>query len=264
MKIKFRNFLIFAIAVIMGGCGVINKGSESKSDIKRKNPTVIGDLAHDEENPWGYRIYIEEDGKYVPFIVLTSNYNGNCLLLREFLLDDLYSYNSSGEYGSYYNGSNIDKFLNENYYLEISESTRRLIAESEIEITSKSAIDTHNDKIEIIKRYIFILSANEVNGALGSITLKEGKTLDYFKTIENRIAMFENLSTCSWMLRTPALEGGNTIMGISYNGSIGMGGINTIAGISENAVRPAFCISTDIPIIQSEDIIEGEKVFCIN
>ncbi len=43
-----------------------------------------------------------------------------------------------------------------------------------------------------------------------------------------------------------------------------MGGINTIAGISENAVRPAFCISTDIPIIQSEDIIEGEKVFCIN
>lgn len=225
MKIKFRNFLIFAIAVIMGGCGVINKGSESKSDIKRKNPTVIGDLAYDEENPWGYRIYIEEDGKYVPFIVLTSNYNGNCLLLREFLLDDLYSYNSSGEYGSYYNGSNIDKFLNENYYLEISESTRRLIAESEIEITSKSAIDTHNDKIEIIKRYIFILSANEVNGAL---------------------------------------VGGNTIMGISYNGSIGMGGINTIAGISENAVRPAFCISTDIPIIQSEDIIEGEKVFCIN
>lgn len=44
---------------------------------------------------------------------------------------------------------------------------------SEIEISTKKAIDTHEKETETIMRNIFLLSANEVNGSLGSISLKE-------------------------------------------------------------------------------------------
>jgi len=215
---------------------------------------TVGEIAFDNDNPQGYQIYLEEDDSLVPFIVLTSDYNGNCLVLREHLLDDSISYNVSGEYGSYYNGSNVDVFLNEDYYFRLSEKLQRLIITTEVEITSQNAIDTHTDDMETIMRNIFLLSANEVNASLSRVALKEGEILSYFKNNKNRIATFSNLKTGSWMLRTPALRDGNTIIGVADNGIIGMGGINSIVGYSDSAVRPSFCIPSDTPITQSDNV----------
>ena len=255
--------LTFALLfLIIGGIIIYNK-SKKTIDKTKEFPTTIGDIAYDENSKWGYHIYFEEDNELTPFIVLTSNYNGNCLVLREFLLEDSQPYNSPGEYGAYYKDSKIDNFLNQEYYSSLSKSVKKLIVTSEIEITPKKSIDTHTKDIETIKRNIFLLSANEIGDSLGSIALKEGNTLSYFKKIQNRVATYEDLEADSWWLRTPVLSNNNNVITIGDDGSMGIGGINTIDGISEIAVRPAFCIPSNTHIILNNDVIDEENIFTI-
>ncbi len=61
-------------------------------------PKVLSDLAYDVNEAFGYTVYIEENGKPTPYLVLTNNYGGNVLLLRQRLLDDLVKYNDDGFY----------------------------------------------------------------------------------------------------------------------------------------------------------------------
>ncbi|MBF1005936.1 MAG: hypothetical protein HXK79_02225, partial [Lachnospiraceae bacterium] len=57
-----------------------------------------------------YRVYIKEDGKYVPFLVIDNGYEeGSTLILREEILAETKRMN---EYSSYYKDSEIDRFLN--------------------------------------------------------------------------------------------------------------------------------------------------------
>ena len=79
----------------------------------RKEVTKISDLAYDENKESGYTVYIQENSKYVPYLVLTNNYNGNTLLLRKDILDELRAYN---DYFAYYKDSIIDKYLNNEFY----------------------------------------------------------------------------------------------------------------------------------------------------
>ncbi len=260
MKYIYQAAVISAMFLLLCGCGEDSRGSEELSDRSIDQPLTVGEIAVDNCNSQGYRICIEENGDLVPFIVLTSNYNGYCLLLREGLLDDIVFYNVPGEYGSYYCGSNVDRFLNEDYYFRLSEKMQRLIVTTEVEITTKNAIDTHADDVETMMRNIFLLSANEVNASLSRLALKEGEPLSYFENNERRIAAFRNLETGPWMLRTPALRDGNTIVGVADNGMVGIGGINTIAGYSDSAVRPAFCIPIETPIMQSD---HAENIFVL-
>ena len=65
------------------------------------------------------------------------------------------------------------------------------------------------------------------------------------------------------MIRTPALEDGNTVIAVGYDGSIGVGGINGLNEIYESSVRPAFCLSNETRIVQRDDIIDGQSIFCI-
>lgn len=254
MKRFLITILILLSALFVSGCSNI---------INTTPPSSVGEITYDNDDSWGYQIYLKENDKFVPFIVLSSDYNGNCLVMRKYLLENCISYNSPGEYGSYYNGSNVDSFLNNQYYPQLSEKLKSIIVESEIEITTKNAIDTHIKETETITRNIFLLSANEVNSSLSKVAVKEGEVLLYFKSIENRISTFENLEASSWMLRTAALSDGNTVIGVSESGSVGIGGINTINGLSENAIRPVFCIPTTTPIVVRDDVIEGQSVFCL-
>ncbi len=64
-------------------------------------PKVLSDLAYDVNEAFGYTVYIEENGKPTPYLVLTNNYEDNVLLLRKRLLDEFVMYN---EYGFYYDG----------------------------------------------------------------------------------------------------------------------------------------------------------------
>ena len=260
MKYFCRVFILCVILLFFVGCGASDSQEKRSSDVSERQPITVKDLAFNNGRLQGHRIYLKEDDQLVPFLVLTDDYDGNCLLLREFLLEDSVLYNSSGEYGSYYKDSEVDKFLNATYFNRLSEYTRQRIVSSKIEITTKNAIDTHVEETEVITRKLFLLSANEVNAGLGYVALKEGIPLSYFEKVENRIATYDNLEEGTWMLRTPALYDGSTTIGVACDGSVGMSGIGSTTRGLFSAVRPAFCIPSDTQITLRED---GEDIYYI-
>ena len=151
-----------------------------------------------------YRVYVKEDGKYVPFLVIANEYvPGSTLLLRESILSELRRVN---EYNSYYKDSEIDRFLNGEYYSTLKE-IHHLIKNTPIEIYSKDSIGFSGDETEYINRHIFLLSMKE----LGYEYENEGKKLDYFNKVENWISYYNGEATSwgrkgeatSWLLRTP-------------------------------------------------------------
>lgn len=122
MKKYLSTILILLSVLGLCGCGVHDEGNYNT----KNTPTSIYEIAYDYDASWGYHIYLEENDSLVPFIVLSSNYNGNCLVMREHLLDKCISYNSPGQYGSYYNGSNVDQFLNNQYYAQLSNNLKHI------------------------------------------------------------------------------------------------------------------------------------------
>ena len=89
------------------------------------------------KNKDDYRVYIKEDGKYVPFLVIDNGYEeGSTLLLREEILAETKRMN---EYRSYYKDSEIDRFLNGSYY-ENLKGIHSLIESTGVEIVKDEAI----------------------------------------------------------------------------------------------------------------------------
>ena len=133
-----------------------------------------------------YRVYIKEDGKYVPFLVIDNGYKeGSTLLLREEILAETKRMN---EYSSYYKDSEIDKFLNGSYFENLKEIHSH-IESTAVEIVKDEAIGSTGDGTEKINRNVFLLSAYE----LGFDMEKEGKRLGYFSNPNNRICyLMEN------------------------------------------------------------------------
>lgn len=41
---------------------------------------TIHDIAYDVNEKWGYTVYLEENGEYVPYLVLSGDYGGNVLV----------------------------------------------------------------------------------------------------------------------------------------------------------------------------------------
>ena len=145
MKKRILSGLII-ISLCFSLCSCRTEKSVSSRDVK-----ILKDLIYENNKTSTYRVYLEENNQYVPFIVLScENYKG-CLLLREYLLDERVCYNDAQEYASYYKNSNIDSYLNNEYIKSLSPQIQSCILTSDVEITSKEAIDTHKDFINIIK-----------------------------------------------------------------------------------------------------------------
>ena len=239
---------------IFGGCG-------------KKEYLVLRDIAYDEskDNPV---IYLKENDEYVPYLVLTSDYNGNVLLLREYLLPDLQQYkiHESGwthhEYGSYYETSSIDKFLNSSFYDTLSEATKGALVESVIEVTDLESYDEWNYKTHMISRKVFLLSAVELG--LGDYieytSAKEGNPLKYFKDGESsiRTAYLPDGTEWAYWTRTPHLWESFlvTVMGVEI--------LCNITADTCSGVRPAFCMGKETPIKESADVIAGEVVYVLD
>ena len=197
-----------------------------------------------------YRVYVKEDGKYVPFLVIANEYvPGSTLLLRESILSELRRVN---EYNSYYKDSEIDRFLNGEYYNKLKE-IHHLIKNTPIEIYSKEAIGFSGDETEYINRHIFLLSRKE----LCSDFENEGKELDYFNEVKNRISYY-NGKPMSWLLRTPVGSYFSAVFGVIDNGGVSIGN-----SFNEYGIRPAFCVDSSAKIKKKEGIVYGEKVYVL-
>ena len=197
-----------------------------------------------------YRVYIKEDGKYVPFLVIDNGYEkGSTLLLREEILAKTKRMN---EYSSYYKDSEIDRFLNGSYYENLKE-IHSLIESTAVEIVKDEAIGSTGDGTENINRNVFLLSAYE----LGFDMEKEGKRLGYFSIPDNRICYLDGEST-SWLLRTPNTWERSVVCCLLYDGALG-----SCNAYAKCGIRPAFCVDSLAKIKKKAGIVEGKEVYVL-
>lgn len=248
---KFSVITLFAIMILLSGCEYLNKNRQTVSQL----PELLEEIAYDAGSSWDYRLYLREEDQYISYLVLTNNYNGNCLLLRENLIDDDNIYNLPGDRAAYYENSEIDRYLNEVFIVSLPNELQQLIVDSEIIITARESLGVGGEETLNIQRKIFLLSYTELTTECSRTNLKEGQTLSYFDGKEKRIAYYQNGIPGSWWLRTANTSGRAVVCGVSAEGVVGMGGFydpNAEKG-NLNGVRPALCLPRDIEIYQSAE-----------
>jgi len=252
----FRVFIIFAVYLfVFGGCSMPDKQANNDKDL------TIQAIAYNVRNNAQYTIYLEENGEYVPYLVLTDDYNGNCLLLRKYLLDELMRFNPNGLYSAYYENCEIDEYLNNEFFDRLPSKIKSEIIKSEIVITAKESLGVCGTDTIVIERNVFLLSYAELGGSKSSTNIAEGNQLSFFKDNESRIAKHQSNKIGSWWLRTPNTWYDNVACGVSEDGVVGIGGIGGVGEDYINGIRPAFCLPQTTPVY--EDELNGEKAYII-
>ena len=238
--------LMVTLSLLLSGCNSVDQLN------KNNLPSVLQDIAYKDERTPEYRVFLDEGGEYIPYLVLSSDYNGNCLLLRENLMDENRIYNINGEKACYYENSSIDQYLNGEFLGCLSPQIQDAIPQTQIEITKKDSIEIAGKETTTICRKVFLLSFTELNDGTSRTNLAEGVPLSYFANNERRVATYKDGSAGSWWLRTPNTGGGNVVCGVSASGYVSIGGIyNAIVNDGYyNGVRPAFCLPKQTQITQ--------------
>lgn len=245
-------FLILIYSLFLSGCMINNQKNGGRDKTLDNKELTLQDIAYNRTKNPDYRIGIEENGRIVPYLVLTDEYNGECLLLREFLLDEPMKYNVAKEYSGYYENSEIDKYLNEEFINRFSSELRNNIVDSTIVITARASLDGGGKNTTFITRKVFLLSFTELNGSGSRTDLKEGEPLEYFSNKSNRIAYYETGRAGNWWLRTPNAGYADVVNGVTSDGVIGIGGIHGPEGEYLIGVRPAFCLNRETKIVKEE------------
>lgn len=242
-----------AIVLLLIGCGA-------------GEATTLGDLVKNIFREVQV-VYIAEQDEYVPYMVLDGDYDGKVLLLREQILPELMPFKDHSdlwrhdEYGSFYEQSSLDAYLNQEFLDRFAESVRGYIADTTIEVTDLTAYDEWNYATHTIQRKVFVLSSVEigVEGLDGYTTASEGEPLDYFtnkEMVEKRACDSEG-NACPYWTRTPELWESCTVVVIGVD-VVG----NTTADLS-CGVRPAFCMLPDTEVHRSDKVIKGMSVYIV-
>jgi hypothetical protein len=229
-----KAIVLMFIFLLLGGCSQVTIKSTEKQ------AKIISDIAYDVSKQENNVVYIEENGNFVPFLVVSANYGGNTLLLRKYILDCAMPFNNNKrqmwtdhEYGGYYEGSSIDNFLNTEFINLISQSARDAIAISDIVITDKSSLGVTGNVTTTVSREIFILSLNELGGAPSRASVPEGKTLSYFANdYSRRVTSFQNGDASAYWTRTPETWETYTVF------TIGSRTIGSASADIQSGVRP--------------------------
>jgi hypothetical protein len=215
-------------------------------------------MAYDVHPKRGYTVYVQEGETYAPYLVLTDSYGGHVLLLREYLLDELQIYNANGRDSAAYGDSEIDAFLSETFLSLLSPALQEKIVESDIVVTAPSALGVTGTETVRMTRKVFLLSYTEVGMPASSVIPAEGEALAFFQTAERRIARFADGTAGSWWLRSADTWHDNVAIGVGPDASVGGGGVSTPSG-----VRPAFCVGREAAVVESEDVLPGQKVYVL-
>jgi hypothetical protein len=253
------NSALIACLLLIGGC------NHMPLQTGKKHNKTIEDIAYDKNSKEECLVYVKENDVFEPYIVISSDYDGNVLLLRKDLLAEKMPFNqnethmwASYEYGGYYEDSSIDKYLNTEFTDTLSESVKASIVSSNIVITDKSSLGVTGNATTTISRKVFLLSLEELNGAKSNASVSEGKTLKYFADDYNRrVANLPNGEKCAYWTRTPETWETYTVFTIGNNGT-GSGSADVDSG-----VRPAFCLKKSTAITKRTDIESGQTVYVI-
>lgn len=218
---------MFRLKIIFAGCAMLAFLSAcSEGDTTQK--TELREIAYTQQRD-NYKVYLEENGNYTPYLVLENDYQGNVLLLREELLDTVRQYDAEG---SYYENSLIDQYLSGDYQEMLS--VKDIICNTSIEITDETMENT-----SFIDRNIFLLSATEVGAKTDYLFLPEGSILSYFQDDKNLNISAQRGSMTYWT-RTRYVIYDMTAVCFSATGTLMGEDVKW-----EYGVRPAFCLPGD-------------------
>jgi hypothetical protein len=258
---KNKSFLIiFSLINTLFLSSCTNSNEQINSTNITEGTTTISEIVENSSTSDIYTVYIKELTDYQPYLLLTDNYNdtGLCLLLRKFVLDNLYVFNESTYPISKYDGSVLDNFVSDDFIQVFDPDFIKRIQEVSIETINSEEIGKVNPTTVQIKRKIFILSFTEVGMSNTTTEATEGYALPYFSQANSRIAYNDKGTPASWWTRTAHNWGGDQAIGVGTDGTVGNG-----ATTSKNGVRPAFCLLPSTNIKERSDIVNGTTVYAI-
>ncbi len=233
--------LIFLIIVIIK--------AEKNNDIK-----FIGDIAYDVNSNIDNVVYIKENGEYVPYLVLTKNFNNsnNSLLLREYIIGGkdssdtivpfspeniIYEEQMEMPQNTNYEQTYVDNYLNNEFSKIFDKDLIDNVKLTEIDVTNNFSEEKSNYKI---KRRFFLLSSTEV-GLSNTWDNSNKKQLKYFASDDSRIAKNESNLDVVWWLRSYC---SSSFCAIDKSGWL----ITESSTNIRYGVRPAFTISNKTKI----------------
>lgn len=165
--------VLLTVVILCVATSCIAVGNKKTEEVT--NPVVIGEMAGHSQH---YTVYIKENEEYIPYVVVTSNYNHNTLLLREEPLDEKMQMNKRN-CANYYPKSELDNYLNNSFIENFSDTVKDIINNTRIEITDDDTLNINKRTrgTEFITRKIFLLSANEW-GIKSASAINEGQRVE--------------------------------------------------------------------------------------
>jgi len=237
------NVFIYVIILFLNGCNLQSN---------ERRGFLIKDISYTNKDEF-FTVYIYENDIEIPYLVISDNYNGNCLLIRKYALDQKLYFNENYQYASYYPDSNIDRFLNNIFLNSFNDEFKSKIIISEIETTSKNSLGRCGTDTEIINRKVFILSTTEVFGYSSLVAPEEGNKLKYFLDLNTLAITTQNGEPTNWWLRTPNTWDSNVVYGVDINGRMSLTGISNSGELCVGGIRPAFCINANTEIVEIDN-----------
>lgn len=227
--------LLLAVPLVFGGCS--------------PNRSRVSEYSFEGNPRADYTVFVGEAGELVPYLVLTSDYNGSgkTLLLRAHVMDEPRAYNPNVQGNSYYSGSDIDEWLSGEYLSLVSGVD---IAEVPIKISTKDSLNRCGLEVETIQRGAFLLSWLEVGGPEGITIAPDGSELAYFAR-NGAIATRSDGVEEPYALRS-AVTCYNTMYSVvKSDGKFGGAGLEY-----KPMIRPAFCVESDseVKIVEDRDL----------
>ena len=170
----------------------------------------------------------------VPFIVLSTDYLGGCLVLRK------NSWTSSNFNGDF-EGSNVDTILKSTY-------SNSVLSESVFSSVLTVSLPCWESENHSYNTKIFILSMAELNFGTGGDIPVEGTAMPYFNTADRRKTSIDGQNSVSdyWSRTNSTTSTSKYFVDTSGQKS------STSSGVSK-AVRPAFVLPKDFQIQQRPD-----------
>lgn len=241
-RVKNKKILLFSLILIVIIC-IIVIGLIFKEDKVIIKDDTIGSIAYNVNSDENYIVYIKEQDKYIPYLVIDNNYNNKgTLLIRENVYggttgyvvdyngtiskDKIYNEQLYMEKYTHYDSTQVDKFLSNNFINYYDSELVNLMIENELIFEDYS-----------VTRKLFILSLGEVSNI---DSYDNDKQLKYFSD-SNRIVKNDIRAESIWWTRTDCY--------VSWC-AIGMTGapITTSGTNARYGVRPAFVIPSDTKI----------------
>lgn len=179
-------------------------------------------------------VLLPENGTPTPYLVLSRDYGGSVLLLRQEILPDPLPFADDDD--SYYAGSVIDRWLCDTFPQRFSPEIRDALQPVPIEICRPFP---DNSRTETIDRAVFLPSATEAGIGMDIVTV-EGTPIPALQDSAHLQALCGE-APAGWWLRSAYVADRGLAWHISASGTVGGRPLWQPSG-----VRPAVCISPQL------------------